>query len=74
MGRHLLDRAGTGANLTPPCGGFVKRNFNQRIQSGNDASLTAGHNVSLQWLQHDLTDPAGFGDGLTNALRFTITP
>ena len=57
-----------------PCNGLVKRNFNTRIQSGVDPLLTAGANVFAQWMQRDPSDPAGFGDGLSNGVRFTIGP
>ncbi len=57
------------------CSGWVlRRNFNATIQSGTDPSLTAGRVVTAQYRQRDPTDPAGFGDGLTNGVRFTILP
>ncbi len=59
---------------SPPCTGFVNRNFNAAIQSGNDVFLTAGQTVSAQWRLRDPADPAGFGDGLSNAVRFVICP
>ncbi len=57
-----------------PCIGFLKRNFNAAIQSGSDPLLTPGQGVSVQWRQRDPADPAGFGDSLTDGLRFTIAP
>jgi len=30
--------------------------------------------VYAQWWQRDPNDPAGFGNGLSNALRFGIAP
>ena len=54
------------------CGGVLTRNFNTRVQSGVDALLTAGQVVNAQWLQRDPADAAGFGDGLSNGIRFTI--
>ena len=56
------------------CGGILKRNFNARIQSGADPQLTAGRVVNAQWIQRDPADPAGFGDGLSNGIQFTIGP
>jgi hypothetical protein len=58
----------------PPCTGVLIRNFNNTIQSGNDPILTAGQTIFAQWRQRDPSDPAGFGDGLSNGLRFTICP
>ncbi len=57
-----------------PCTGRLPRDFNVRIQSGNDVILQPGQTVFAQWLQRDPLDPAGFGDGLTNGVRFTIQP
>ncbi len=57
---------------TGTCGGVLKRNFNARIQAGVDPQLTAGQVVDAQWLQRDPGDPAGFGDSLSNGIRFTI--
>ena len=57
-----------------PCTGRLPRDFNARIQSGNDVNLQPGQTVFAQWLQRDPLDPAGFGDGLTNGVRFTIQP
>ncbi len=58
----------------PPCTGFVNRNFNGAVQSGNDPLLTAGQTVYAQWRLRDPLDPAGFGDGLSNGVRFLICP
>ena len=49
-------------------------NFNSRIQSDVDPQLTAGNVIQAQWLQRDPADPAGFGDGLSNGIQFTIGP
>ncbi len=57
-----------------PCAGSLTRNFNARIQSGADPSLTAGQPVALQWLARDPADPTTFGDSLTDGARFVITP
>ncbi len=58
----------------PPCRGVLRRNFNAHIQGGTDPSLSAGAVVFAQWIQRDAGDPAGFGDSLTDALRFEICP
>ena len=44
------------------------------FQAGVDPSLTAGQTVFTQWTQRDPTEPAGFGDSLTDGLGFTIAP
>ncbi len=57
------------------CSGWVlRRNFNATIQSGNDPALTPGQLVFAQWRQRDPADPAGFGDALSDGVRFTICP
>ena len=48
--------------------------MNARVRSGADPALTAGRVVHAQWLQRDPSDPAGFGDGLTDAVRFLVGP
>ena len=58
----------------PPCSGMLTKNFNKRIQSGADPSLTAGHRVNGQFIQRDPADPSGFGDTLTNGIQFVIAP
>ena len=57
-----------------PCTGVLKRDFNNTIAAGNDPMLTSGQKVFAQWRQRDPADPAGFGDGLTNGVTFTIAP
>jgi V8-like Glu-specific endopeptidase len=57
-----------------PCPGVTNRNFNNAIQSGNDPMLTTGQTVNVQVRLRDATDPAGFGDSLTNAVSFVIGP
>ena len=52
----------------------LRRNFNATIQSGSNPLLTPGNAVSAQMLQRDPTDPAGFGDNLSNGVRFVIAP
>lgn len=56
------------------CSGAAGIDFNARIQSGIDPALVAGATVSIQFYFRDAADPAGFGSGLSNALRFTICP
>jgi hypothetical protein len=58
----------------PPCSGVVKRDFNNRIQSGNDPMLSVGQTTFSQWVQRDPADPAGFGDSLSNGVQFVIGP
>ncbi len=72
--RRLLPPKAADPFGPPPCDGLLERNFNKRIQSGNDPLLTVGQTVFAQWRVRDPGDPAGFGDGLTDALRFTICP
>jgi hypothetical protein len=71
---RLLPPQSAKAIGTPPCSGLIKRDFNQRIQSGVDPQLTAGRRVVAQWSLRDPADPAGFGDSLTDAVRFEICP
>ncbi len=71
---RLLPPKGAGNAGTPPCAGVVKRDFNVLIQSGSDPSLSIGATVRSQFRQRDPADPAGFGDGLTDGLLFTIAP
>lgn len=58
----------------PPCRGALTRNFNNTIQNGGDPQLSAGATVFAQWRQRDPGDPTGFGDSLTEGVRFTIQP
>ncbi len=55
-------------------GSKLVQDFNKRIQGTTDPQLSVGQTVYAQWFQRDPADPAGFGDGLTNAVRFTICP
>ncbi len=71
---RLLPPKNAGSAGTPPCAGVVKRDFNVLIQSGSDPLLSAGATARAQFRQRDPGDPAGFGDGLTNGLVFTIAP
>lgn len=65
----IAQAQGTG---TPPCTGVLRVGFSKRIASGTDPLLTVGQNVFAQWRQRDPQDPAGFGDALSDAVRFTI--
>jgi hypothetical protein len=56
------------------CNGLFGYEFNARIQSGVDPALVAGATVSAQYYFRDPADPAGFGSGLSDALRFVICP
>ena len=65
----------SGGNPPPEdCSGAFAYDFNARIQAGTDPNLVPGVTVFAQYWYRDLADPAGFGTGLTNALRFTIQP
>ena len=57
-----------------PCGGTIAYEFNARIQAGVDPGLVVGAQVFCQVQFRDAQDPAGFGAGYSNALRFTIQP
>ncbi len=72
--RRLLPPSPSPSQGPPPCNGLLRRNFNATIQAGLDPALTVGRTVCAQWLQRDPADPAGFGDGLTDAVRFTVCP
>jgi hypothetical protein len=48
--------------------------FNARIQGGADPGLVAGATISARWYYRDPHDPAGYGTGLTDSLRFAICP
>ncbi len=56
------------------CSGSLSEDFNARIRSGVDPLLQPGVNVTAQYYYRDALDPAGFGTGLSNAVRFTICP
>lgn len=51
---------------------ILRRNFNLTIASGADPLLTTGQTVFAQFRQRDPLDPLGFGDNLTNGVRFVI--
>ncbi len=57
-----------------PCTGEFELEFNARLRSGVDPSLTAGRIVHVQGIQRDPADPAGFGDSLTDAVAFLVLP
>ncbi len=57
-----------------PCTGILRRNFNARIQSGSDPSLSVGQRVNAQFFQRDPADTFGFGDALSDGIQFVIEP
>lgn len=70
-----LPTQNSGGNSGPPdCSGVLSTDFNLRIQSGIDAGLVTGATISARWYYRDSQDPAGFGTGLTDAVRFAICP
>ena len=48
--------------------------FQNRINLGTDPALTAGRNVFTQFRGRDNLDPAGFGDSLSDGMKFAILP
>ncbi|MFN0008471.1 MAG: hypothetical protein ACKVXR_11240 [Planctomycetota bacterium] len=66
----------TGGSPAPAnnCSGSLSIDFNARIQSGIDPLLVPGTTIGARWYYRDAQDPAGYGTGLTNAVRFTICP
>lgn len=70
-----LPTQNSGGNQGPlDCSGSLSTDFNLRIQSGIDPGLAAGATVSARWFYRDGADPAGYGTGLTDAVRFVICP
>ncbi len=65
-----------GNNLPPgsDCSGNFKLQFNQVIASGMDPGLVPGASIFLQYWYRDPADPAGFGSGLSDAIRGQICP
>ncbi len=61
-----------GSNGTGFCRGILNTNFNKRIQSGADPTLSVGAQVNAQYIYRDPAD--SFGDGLTDAVEFIIAP
>lgn len=65
----------SGGNSGPiDCSGAFAFDFNAHARSGLDPALVVGTTVSAQWYYRDVQDPAGFGSGLTDAVRFTLCP
>ena len=56
------------------CTGSFSFDFNARIRSGIDPDLVPGTVAYAQYFYRDPTDAAGYGTGLSDALRFTIQP
>jgi len=71
---RLLPIKGAASIGLLPCDGRLTKNFNKRIQSGADPSLTTGALVFVQFRQRDPGLMDGFNDNLTDGLRFAITP
>lgn len=55
-----------------PCSGSFSFDFNAYVQSGVDPALIPGAIFFAQYWFRDPLDPAGFGSGLTNAVRFGV--
>ena len=55
-----------------PCTGSFSFDFNQYAQASGNPALAAGELLFAQYWFRDPQDPAGFGSGLTNAVRFGI--
>ncbi|MCY2960601.1 MAG: hypothetical protein NTY35_10590 [Planctomycetota bacterium] len=72
--RRIGSQTSGGTPGAPTCTGTFAFDFNAFVRSGADPVLTIGTTVSAQWYYRDVLDPAGFGSGLTNALRFTLCP
>jgi hypothetical protein len=64
----------SGGSPSPRCTGTFAYDFNARIRSGVDPMLVAGRTITAQYYYRDPQDPAGFGSGLTDAVRFAICP
>ncbi len=65
----------SGGSAGPPdCSGTFSYDFNALLRSGANPALSAGRTVSAQYYYRDVQDPAGFGSGLTDAVRFTVCP
>jgi hypothetical protein len=74
-GPRRVGMQNSGGTIGPTdCSGTFAFDFNAHAAAGLDAALTAGVTVSAQWYYRDAQDPAGFGSGLTDALRFTLCP
>jgi hypothetical protein len=70
-----LPTQNSGGNAGPTdCSGTLSTDFNLRIQGGIDPGLAAGKTICARWFYRDGQDPAGFGTGLTDAVRFVICP
>ncbi len=67
---RLLPPKSSGSSGTGFCPGVLNTNFNKRIQSGVDPSLTAGAKVNAQYIYRDPGD--AFNDGLTDGVEFLI--
>lgn len=72
--RRMAAQDSGGSSGGTDCSGTLSTDFNARIQGGSDPALVPGAIVSARWYYRDPQDPAGFGTGLTDALRFAICP
>lgn len=72
--RRIGSQMSGGTVGTPDCTGAYAFDFNAHARSGADPALVAGATISAQWYYRDVQDPAGFGSGLTDAVRFTLCP
>lgn len=70
---RLLPPKNSGNTAGGLCPGELRVNFNNRIQSGVDTSLTVGQQVNAQFFYRD-PGVDFFNDGLTDGVEFTIQP
>ena len=72
---HRTPGQSSGGNASGnDCSGRLSFDFNSYLHSGADPTIGIGTTLSAQYYFRDPADPAGFGIGLTDALRFTICP
>lgn len=62
----------SGGSTTPSCTGSYDFHFSDVYLASY--LLTPGTSLYAQWWQRDVGHPDGTGQGLTNALEFTVTP
>lgn len=72
--RRIGSQLSGGTLGAPNCTGTLAFDFNAFARSGVDPVLVAGSTISAQFYYRDVMDPAGFGSGLTDAVRFTLCP
>jgi hypothetical protein len=72
---HRTSGQSSGGNASgSDCSGRLTFDFNTYLHSGADPTIGVGTTLSAQYYFRDPADPAGYGIGLTDALRFTICP